>query len=54
MRNEDSADLAAPDLVFHHLHLSTFAAIDQVAFLLRLQKLCSRIPAKCWNCGIIA
>ena len=29
MGNKDVIDLAAPDLVFGHLHLGAFAAVDE-------------------------
>ena len=46
MGNKYMVDLAAADLVFGHLHLRTFTAIDQKDLIFHGNDLCSRMTIK--------
>ena len=46
MGNKDMVDLAAADLVFGHLHLGPFAAIDQKDVIFHGDDLCGRMTIK--------
>ena len=54
MRNENVIDLAAADLVFGHLHLGTFAAIDKEDLILHGDHLGGRVTIKSRQSRVIA
>ena len=47
VRNEDMIDLAAPDLIFRNLCLSTFTAIHKEQVLVHRNYLRGRMTVKC-------
>ena len=46
MGNKDVVDLTAADLVFGHLHLGPFAAVNQKDLVFHGDDLCSRMTIK--------
>jgi hypothetical protein len=54
MGNEDVGDLAAPDLVFDHLYLGAFAAINQEEIAIYRHDLARRMPVECRYCRIVS
>ncbi len=46
MGNEDIVDFAAPDLVFGHLHLGAFTAVDQENLVFHRDHLGGRMTIK--------
>jgi hypothetical protein len=54
MRDKDVVDPGTPDLVFSHLHLGTFTAIDKEDVVFHGDYLCRRVAIKGRQGGIIA